>query len=508
MTTARKRWLFSGLALGIALAAGAGIAFERYSPLTREYVIKTLEERYESDVEMKEFHATLFPRPFASAEGIVFHEHGRKDAPPLVTIRKLTLEASFPGLFQSLRRINRVRIEGLDLQIAPHEKGGSRIKTNPAAFVVDEIVADGTLLRLLPKEPGPKEPGIDPKQFEILRLRLQSVGAGRPMTFVSTLANYKPPGEIHSEGQFGPWNSDDPGATPVSGKYTFRDANLGVFKGISGTLSSAGQYSGVLERIDVDGATDTPNFLLTETGHPVNLQTKFHATVDGLTGDTYLNPVNAQFLHSQVVARGGVYGKPGIKGRSVELDVDMQNARVEDLLYLAMKSVPALTGAIRFQAKLAIPPAPVKVIDKLYLNGDFVIASARFSSLDIQRKVTALSERARGQVDNNPSDRVVSNMRGHFRLNSGTATFSTFSFAVPGALINLDGAYGLQSESLNFEGSAQMDAKLSQMTTGVKRVLLKVVDPFFRKGGKTVIPIRITGSRSQPKFGLRFGGRK
>jgi AsmA-like C-terminal region len=507
MSSAGRRWGFIILALIALIACGIWFAVHRYSPLTREYVVKALQERYDSDVEIKDFSAKLFPSPHAIATDIVFRQHGRKDVPPLVTIRKLTIETAIMGLLRSPRRIDRVRIEGLDLQIS-HQKQddphGSKLSAKPPSFLVDEVIADGTLLRLIPKEPGK-----EPKRFEISQLRLRSAGTGRPMNFVSTLANYKPPGEIHSEGQFGPWNSTSPGNTPVSGTYTFRNADLGVFKGIAGTLSSDGKYQGVLERIDVNGTTDTPNFLLTESGHAVDLKTQFHSTVDGLSGDTFLDPVNAQFLHSQVVARGGVYGKPGVKGRSIELDVNLQNARVEDLLYLAMKSLPpTLTGAIVFQAKLAIPPGPSKVIDKLYLNGNFAIGSARFSSLDIQRKVTVLSERARGQVDDDPSDRVVSNMRGHFRLNNGTATFSTFSFAVPGALISLDGAYGLRSEALNFEGSAQMDAKLSQMTTGKKRLLLKIVDPFFRKDGKTVIPIRITGTRSQPSFGLRFGGRK
>ena len=28
------------------------------------------------------------------------------------------------------------------------------------------------------------------------------------------------------------------------------------------------------------------------------------------------------------------------------------------------------------------------------------------------------------------------------------------------------------------------------------------VDPLFRRGGRTVVPIRITGSRTEPSFGL------
>ena len=44
------------------------------------------------------------------------------------------------------------------------------------------------------------------------------------------------------------------------------------------------------------------------------------------------------------------------------------------------------------------------------------------------------------------------------------------------------------------------------MTTGWKSILLKPVDPFFSKDGVgTEIPIRITGTESEPHFGLDFG---
>jgi hypothetical protein len=62
----------------------------------------------------------------------------------------------------------------------------------------------------------------------------------------------------------------------------------------------------------------------------------------------------------------------------------------------------------------------------------------------------------------------------------------------------------LRSEQLNFVGEARLDAKLSQMTTGVASRLLKVVDPFFRKNGATVIPIKIEGTRAQPHVSLNF----
>jgi hypothetical protein len=53
-----------------------------------------------------------------------------------------------------------------------------------------------------------------------------------------------------------------------------------------------------------------------------------------------------------------------------------------------------------------------------------------------------------------------------------------------------------------------MQAKLSQTTTGVKSFFLKAVDPFFQgqKAG-AVLPIKITGSKDNPSFGLDLGSK-
>jgi hypothetical protein len=44
------------------------------------------------------------------------------------------------------------------------------------------------------------------------------------------------------------------------------------------------------------------------------------------------------------------------------------------------------------------------------------------------------------------------------------------------------------------------------MVGGWKSVFLKPVDPFFRKRGSvTELPIKITGTKSEPHFGLNLG---
>jgi hypothetical protein len=49
-----------------------------------------------------------------------------------------------------------------------------------------------------------------------------------------------------------------------------------------------------------------------------------------------------------------------------------------------------------------------------------------------------------------------------------------------------------------------MDAKLSQTMSGYKSILLRPFDPFFRKNQATQLPIKISGTRNEPSFGLDF----
>jgi hypothetical protein len=70
----------------------------------------------------------------------------------------------------------------------------------------------------------------------------------------------------------------------------------------------------------------------------------------------------------------------------------------------------------------------------------------------------------------------------------------------------MSGRYSLDGNEFDFHGKARLQAKLSHMTTGFKSILLKPVDPLFSKNGAgTELPVKITGTRSEPHFGLDFG---
>jgi hypothetical protein len=354
----------------------------------------------------------------------------------------------------------------------------------------------------------PRERQKPPKVWAIHELEMRSVSFARAMPFDAKLTNAIPPGEIGVKGSFGPWSADDPGATPLEGTFTFADADLGIFKGISGILSAHGEFGGTLGRLGVHGETDTPKFTVAVGGHPVPLHADYHTTVDGTNGDTLLDRIDASFLNTSLVAKGSVVDTPGKDGRTVTLDIVMDKARIEDVLRLAVKAPkPPMTGAMKLRTKFVLPPGDRDVVEKLRLDGQFAIGTATFTSLDIQKKVNELSRRGRGKSAEADQPSVASNFRGEFKLADGTLTLRALTFDTPGASVQLAGTYDLRRETLGFKGMLLLDARVSETQKGWKRLVLKVIDPLFaKKGGEgTALPIKIEGKRSQPSFGLDRG---
>ena len=117
-----------------------------------------------------------------------------------------------------------------------------------------------------------------------------------------------------------------------------------------------------------------------------------------------------------------------------------------------------------------------------------------------------LSLRARGEAkEAKPgAEDVNSQMRGQFVMQNGRLSFSQLSYTLPGADVNLAGVYSLDGNEFDFTGKVRTRATLSNMVaTWWKSWLLKPVDPFFKKNGAGAeIPIKITGTKGAPKFGL------
>jgi hypothetical protein len=504
-----SRWLRNGLwvlfsVLVIAVVLAAILAL-RFQPVARNYFISALRQHYKSEVSLGNLNISLFPRVRATGDNLVFRLKGPPEDPPLAVVRRFTFDADFAAFFRNPRRIRRVTLEGLELHIPP--KSGRTHSTQsgegpPLGFVLEEVVANGAILQTLPSDPRKA-----PLTFYIRELTMHDIGPSRPMTFQAALDNAKPPGLIHSNGDFGPWNPDEPGATPVSGKYTLRDANLGVFPGISGTLESDGQYRGQLDRIEVWGTTDVPDFSLTTTAHPMHLRTDFEATVDGTNGNTDLHPVHAMLGRSTFDVSGSIERAALETHKEIDLRASAGKTGLEDFLRLAVSGPRApMTGRISFNTIVKIPPGSRPIVERLQLNGNFNLDGVRFTSPAVDAKIGSLSHHAQGDPNAIATDGVTAAFAGRFGLRDGVLALPQLRFEVPGANISLEGKYWLSSGDIDFTGTARLDATVSQMVTGWKHVLLKPVDPLLRRDGAgTVLPIRITGSRGTPSFSLDIG---
>jgi hypothetical protein len=521
--------VFASVALVLIVAGivAGEILLHRANPILKQKVIDTLSARFDSRVELDWFSVSLVKGFEVSGGGLkLYPNHLQMDA-PLFAVDRFSFHAlGFRQLLRTPMMINRVQVSGLSIHLPPRQQranmpppdqtGTSSGKHSAIKIQIGELDIDHADLVL-----GTNKPGKIPLNFEIGRIRLTSVGPGRPMKFHATLVNPKPVGNIDSTGDFGPFNADDPGSTPVDGDYSFSHADLSTLKGIAGILASTGHYAGQLDHIEVDGETTTPDFRLSIAEHPMPLNCKFHAVVDGMNGDTDLEPVDAWLAQTHIVARGQVVRVPGRPGHDIHLDVTVGPGRVQDLLQLSVKSEPPLiTGQAQLHTSFELPPGPESVTSKIQLNGAFTIMGAHFSNDKFQSAVDQLSLRGQGKAGEANQERsamksgdtgaaqaadISSEMHGNFVFKDSRLTISGLDYQVPGADIAMNGVYTLENQTFDFHGVARLQAKVSQMVTGWKSILLKPVDPLFAKDGAgTQVPISVTGTRADPKIGLDF----
>ena len=530
MTRRRKRWL-TGLTLIGALAVGVAVGlyyFARkiaanFEPMVRDEAILYLRTRFHCDVQLKTLHVHL-PR-LSTLALLLRHEKGARirvegeglsmrlatapaGAPPLFTMRRFGFALDLNALRAPQKTVDSVTIDGLEINVPPRQ-GRPRQQTsgvsagqppaNPNVIIKDVKILNASLV-LLPRDPARK-----PMRFRIADLRLTSVGVDSPMRYDATLAIPKPPGEVHSQGSFGPWEADDPGSTQLAGNYTFSNADLGIFNGIAGILNSTGRFDGTLGAVHATGEARVPDFRLKMTGHPVPLWTRFDCLVDGTNGNTVLEPVHARLGSTAFTTTGAVIRHEEYGQRSIDLKVNMPDGDMRDLLHLATKQPPFMEGRLNLKSSIAIPPLTARVKEKLVLDGTFELNDAHFLESHIQQQLDTLSRKGQGQPTNQSIGDVLSNMGGSFRLDNQVMTFRALSFAVPGADVDLTGSYDMDHDAIDFHGTLKLRAKVSETQTGWKRWALKPVDPFFAKNGAgTFLRIRVDGTSKQPHFGLDY----
>jgi len=502
-----RKWLIAG-AVGLVLLVAAGFFLRsNIHGLVRARLQKVLATHFASTVEFSDFDVAMFPRMHVTITELVLRHKGRTDIPPLIEVKTVSMYAQLPELLRPRPYISFVQLDGLKIHTPPRVRGGEPLihKTDQDLakkypVLIGEVRADDASIEVLRAQSDKP-----PREFPIHHLDLHNVSFDRPAQFHALLTNALPKGEIDATGQFGPWSAEEPSETPADGHYIFQNADLGTLKGLRGILSSKGQFSGPLDYLTVAGYTDTPDFGLRTGGKPVALHTDFSALVDGTNGDVILKGVTAKFLRTTLLVSGKIVDvSKDIKGRTIYLNASSENARIEDLLRLAVNSdQPLMTGSAKLKTTIDIPEGPDDLLDRMKLAGQFGVGDAQFTSATVQAKVDTLSRKGQGKPTETDISEVASDLRGTFRVANGVVTFSSLRFAVQGASVHLDGTYNIDSTAMDFQGDLLMQAKLSQTTTGAKSFFLKAADPFFKgKNGGSDVPITIGGTKDEPTFGL------
>lgn len=512
-TTRAPAQKFVWILLAVSICAVIFLAIMAVKwPFTREAMTKRLERASSAQVEMRGFHSTYFPFPGCVAEDVVFRQKssapGQKQPEPIITIRKLTIESTFSGLLSKPGRIRRIIADGLQIHI-PHEGANlhSEAGTGGDQTIIEEFRADNAVLELATGHTEENK-----LVFQIHHALFHEIGGRNAVPFQVSLRLPVPPGEVESGGSIGPWK-DEKGtvrSTAISGKYVLTRADLGVFKALGGIVSSRGEFSGNLEKLNVSGVTDTPDFEVKESGHQFHLSTQFRGILDMQNGDLVLPSLEARLGNTNLLAHGSVSGKP----KTVTLDVTQGQGEIQDLILLFSdaKNSPVV-GPVVFQTQVVLPPEHRPFIERVHLTGNFSISRARFTSTNTQKDVDQLSERAEGKKDkqkdydqdddNNGFERVMTDLKGNVVLTDGLARFSPVSFAVPGADADMKGTYSLLTKRVDMRGKMRMLATVSQASTGAKSIFLKVLDPFYKKkkkGAGAEVPIRMTGPYGHTHF--------
>jgi hypothetical protein len=504
------RWGIAALVAAVILVVVVQIVLARATPILKGRVVETLRARFDSEVQLDSLQVSIARGLEVTGSGLrIFPKDNQRiagDNEPLIVVANFHFRASLVGLFFKPTHVSQVNVRGLAINVPPasqrrqdagHERSLGKVKIR-----VDEIVLDDSQLVL-----GTDKPDKDPRIFLLRHVVLKDLGPNTAWPFDAVLTNPIPSGEIHSSGTFGPWNTETPGDSKVAGKYLFEHADMNTIKGLGGILRSTGSFDGQLDRIALRGKTEIPDFSLDTANHPMPLSTEFQAVVDGTSGDTYLENIQAKLGSSEFSCQGSVVGVKG-HGHKIDVKTDVPNGQIADFLGLALKTNPApMTGRLALQAKLQITPGKESVSEKMTMEGAFTLRQIHFTNPLIEDKVDLMSLRAQGHTDElKPgAPDVTSKMTGHFAMQNGELVFSRLDYALPGGNVHLTGHYTMDGRQYEFAGKVRTRAEVSKMVAAKwKSLLLKPLDPVLSKHGwGTEIPIKISSdSNGKPKLGF------
>ena len=319
VTPARKpfwqRWwvllvtliLIAGVTVGIALWGKYAYLRSHADQILRDRIVASLSARFNSPVELDSFHLDIGAGIHATGGGLrILYLAGptKPDAnpnnpAPMITVDHFEFETNFKALLEPTTRIVTVHVTGLDLHVPPHGMGHTPRKLdNPKpqkqpkiSLVVDKIVC----VELAPGDRDDQAGQAARSIFNLSSITLTDVGAKQAAPLRRGAHQCASRGSDSLDRPFRPLAGGRPAGhadrwrpTPSLMRISDRSRESRASSLRPANLKASSTTS------TCEGVTDTPDFRLDMSDHPVPLHTDFTAIVNGTTGDTTLTRVEAQ----------------------------------------------------------------------------------------------------------------------------------------------------------------------------------------------------------------------
>src|SRR5580704_16021985 len=128
-----RKWpYFAGISIGL-LAGLVLMVFLRTRNIddrTREWVVRELRSRFDSEVELQDLHVQLYPRMGVTGEGLAIRYHNRMDLPPMFHIERFSFNLGVLGILRAPRHIAGIYVENMTITIPPR---GENTEPKPAS---------------------------------------------------------------------------------------------------------------------------------------------------------------------------------------------------------------------------------------------------------------------------------------------------------------------------------------------------------------------------------------
>jgi hypothetical protein len=494
------RWAtILGVLMAVLLISALPV-IDKYWPYRYRNVKPLLENVLASQITIRTYHRTYFPSPGFVADGVTLRRRSALDLPPLGTVDHVRVEGSWLDLLMLRARVQLVELDGMKLEVPAQGTEASR-REFPAGSSADfggpttaivKLRVHGARLDIVQDDGS----GIS---FPVEELVMRGLQQGKPVRYAVDMENAEPSGQIHATGSFGPINTKDLGATPVSDDFTFTQVKLSDLGHVRGTLNAHGRFGGTLEAIAAEASAEAPDFAV-GSGRAERVKAEVRCTIDGLNGNVALQGIALTIGSTALQVSGSVAGSPKV----TDLNVRVPRGRAQDLLGVFLEDKPPIRGVVSMSSHVRLAPGSGDFFSRLQVDGHFDVPAEEISDPGTEQSLSSFSQRAQGtkQEDVNADADVLSSLAGDATLRGGVLHTSRLVFAVPGATANRRGSYSLRDRKVDLTGDLRTDADISHVTTGFGSVLLKPFAPLFaRKHAGAVIPIRVSGAPGSYKAG-------